>query len=604
MMDCLDLAPETDLLAYFRSRRGPVHPVRREDKAALLGKAASRQDLEAADDALLNRLITSPNFPRHDFGSSIDWHTNRHPGGDLEWIVQLHRHDSWGALGRAYWHTGDEKYARAYFRLLDDWLSAVPNNRDFPGWRRIEVGIRGYAFTCHFQYFIDAPSYPSDLFERFLASLDEHASYLDEGYTVNNWGLMEAEGMAFIGVLFPEFKRSAAWKKKAFAHLGSEISRQVHPDGMHDELCWGYHLGAIGWFGRAYQLARANDLAREFPAGYEGVLEKMTEVAYRCLHPDRHISCFGDDWSRDLSARLGKAASFFPANQSLQYLESQGGKGEAPATALALPDGGLYSMRSGWGPRDLHMVLKCGPDGGWHCQPDNQTFELAALGRVLMQDSGCYIYHGENDARAWFRRSRVHQTLTLDNADTAYAPRQRLWQPGGDLHALVTENLSYPGLTHRRAVFVQGSQFVLLIDEAYGPASGRLDLHFQLPPGKALTDPSDLSARSVSRPGAEIALRTLAQPGLRMVEEEGWVSSEYGRKEPRTAFSFQLDKPAGTGSCRFATLLAPFEKNPPEMTISRLETALGGHEVGFRFAGADYGAGYDLNSGKAWIKKK
>lgn len=48
-------------------------------------------------------------------------------------------------------------------------------------------------------------------------------------------------------------------------------------------------------------------------------------------------------------------------------------------------------------------------------------------GRRLTPDSGRYIYHGDDKARKWFRQTRVHQTLTLDGHDTAYAPKLLLW---------------------------------------------------------------------------------------------------------------------------------------------------------------------------------
>ena len=76
-------------------------------------------------------------------------------------------------------------------------------------------------------------------------------------------------------------------------------------------------------------------------------------------------------------------------------------------TAFALDKSGLYSMRSSWDKNAICLVLKCGPDGGGHCQPDNGTFELYAGGRHLMPDAGCYIYSGDPENRAWFRQTKA-----------------------------------------------------------------------------------------------------------------------------------------------------------------------------------------------------
>jgi heparan-sulfate lyase len=127
------------------------------------------------------------------------------------------------------------------------------------------------------------------------------------------------------------------------------------------------------------------------------------------------------------------------------YVATQGKEGKKPeAMTFKLEKSGFYSMRSGWAKNDICLVLKCGPDGGFHCQPDNGTFELYADGRHLMPDVGSYIYHGDPENREWFRQTKVHQTLTLNGGNTAYAPKLMHWKPGKDLDILVVENARKP----------------------------------------------------------------------------------------------------------------------------------------------------------------
>ncbi len=65
---------------------------------------------------------------------------------------------------------------------------------------------------------------------------------------------MEAEGLAFIAITFPEFKDSEKWRKEAFRRLNAEITTQVYPDGYQRELATGYHVGCISWFLRTLNL--------------------------------------------------------------------------------------------------------------------------------------------------------------------------------------------------------------------------------------------------------------------------------------------------------------------------------------------------------------
>jgi heparan-sulfate lyase len=161
----------------------------------------------------------------------------------------------------------------------------------------------------------------------------------------------------------------------------------------------------------------------------------------------------------------------------------------------------------------------------------------------------------------------VDQTLTLDGEDIAHEPRLLLWQPGEDQDALVVENVSYPGLTHRRAVLFVKRQFFVIVDEALGDATGDLRAHFRLAPGPSVMDEGKLYARTNSPGDANILVQGMPADGVAMAQEDGWVSFTYGVREPRPAFCFRTDK--GQDSVRFVTLMIPYRDNePPKARVS------------------------------------
>jgi heparan-sulfate lyase len=223
-------------------------------------------------------------------------------------------------------------------------------------------------------------------------------------------------------------------------------------------------------------------------------------------------------------------------------------------------------MRSGWDRDAVCLVLKCGPDGGGHCQPDNGTFELYAGGRGLMPDAGSYIYSGDPENRNWFRQTKVHQTLTLNGANTAYAPRLLLWKPGNSLDILVVENAGYKNLTHRRSVFFVDKRYFVIVDEAYGDGTGDADIHFQFAPGRAVFDKEDFSVRTDYAEGWNVLVRSMKQADMTLNEEEGQVSFVYTRKEPRPAFSFRLQKSSLQQVVRFVTVVVPYEGSEPQIS--------------------------------------
>jgi parallel beta-helix repeat protein len=556
------------MLHHFRGRREVNHPLGhqiRTDPAI----RATEKELEIAENALAHRMVGQPAYPPFFVGEDIDWASR--PVADNEWVWQLNRMTFWDAMGKAYRQTGDEKYAREWASQLMDWVEKNPRDEDHRyAWRSIETGIRGHRWTNSFHYFIDSPYFTPEVLLSFLAALHEHADFLMTQYSKgSNWALMEAEGLAFIAITFPEFKEADKWLNEAIRRLNTEIHRQVYADGHQRELAFGYHMGSIGWFLRTYKLAEMNGKSHLFTDAYLSMIEKMAEVPMKLAFPDGTTPQFGDAWTGHPGQyydRLEEWAAMFD-RPDFQYIATEGQEGEKPAaTAFAFPQSGLYSMRSSWDPEAICLVLKCGPNGGGHSQPDNGTFELYAGGRNLTPDSGSFIYSGDPEGRAWFRQSRVHQTLTLDGENIAYAPRLLLWQPGDKHDLLVIENQNYEGLAHRRAVIFFDHSFFILIDEAIGKAVGTLDLNFQLAPGPVRLDKKNLTATTQFDNGYNLQIRSLGQQGLRLEEAEGQVSFVYTKKEPRAAFSFRKKLENPSSGARFLSLLVPFQGNLPKIT--------------------------------------
>lgn len=558
-----------ELLSYYRERNFVRHPVDRKSKADAIGKSATVEELKTADNALKHIFIGQSAYPPYFCGDDINWGTR--PVPDNEWVWQLNRMSFWGSMALAYWHTGDEKYAREWCRQLVDWTNKNPRDAEHNySWRSIEAGIRGHSWMELYQRFLDSPSFTPEVLVAFLNSCYDHAGYLMTKYSKgSNWALMEAEGLAFIAIMFPEFKDSEIWRDEGIMRLNKEVTTQVYPDGHQRELAMGYHMGCIRWFTNTYDLAKMNALEGAFPVTYSKIIEKMCEVPMKLGLPDGSTAQFGDSWTGkpgDLWEPLGEWAKLYHRDDFL-YLATEGREGKMPdATAYALDKSGLYSMRSSWNKDAICLVLKCGPDGGGHCQPDNGTFELYAGGRHLMPDAGSYIYSGDPVNRAWFRQTKVHQTVTLNSKNSAYAPKLLLWKPGKDIDILVVENDSYPDLSHRRAVLFVDKRFFVIIDDLTGTGSGDVDLHFQLGPGKAVFNYDELSVRSDFPEGWNVLVRSMKQVDLKLSEEEGQVSFVYTKKEPRPAFSYNLKKEISLKGVRFITIVAPYKDALPDIS--------------------------------------
>jgi len=411
----------------------------------------------------------------------------------------------------------------------------------------------------------------------FLASFHDQAEHITQVYAAQgNHRLAELRRSFCNGVDVPEFKRAEGWINDALTLLPRMIDDDIYDDGMNKELVFSYHTMYIGIFLDAYKLFRQHGYEKRLPPTYYPKLLKMAEIYALQSFPDFTICQFGDAWKAgDTGAFFRRQLAPFASDiPYFDYMASNGKKGPQPARrSAAYPESGFYFFRSAWRPDAVYMPLKCGATAEWHNQPDNGTFELFAYGRNLMTDSGCYLYGStlpqEQRWRAWFRSTKAHQTLTLDNRDVTCTPTCLLWSETANLVALVLENQSYAGLKHRRTVLFVDNRAFLIHDEAIGGDAGSVRVHFQFAPCKA--EVQGLVARTCFDAGPNLIVKTVALGNeVALEQEEGWISYTIAKKEPRPAWSWKVDKAAGDAQVAFLTALVPYREGeaPSELAAS------------------------------------
>lgn len=570
---------ERELLIHFRNSRaaGDAAPGK-------LDETLRRQ----ADDALQHRFRGNKDvFPPVFRGARIDWTGRAFTEGkeihDGEWYFQFQRLTWWPALAAAYAASGNEDYFREWRYEMVGWAEdLLPFTAETPDFvkRGMETSGRCGRMIEVLPRMIRSRDFDAKTLLYFLASFHDQADHIPRVYAkTGNHRLYELTQVFRNGATFPEFKRAEAWRNDGLTLLPRMIDDDVYDDGMNKELVFSYHGMYVGLFMEAWKMFRDQGYEDRLPPSFRQKLLKMGGIYAMQSFPDFTICQFGDAWKhRDPGALFRKDLAPLAANiPYFDYMASSGKQGAPPTkTNAAYPQSGFYFFRSDWTRDAVFMALKCGATAHWHNQPDNGTFEIYAYGRNLMNDSGCYVY-GSSDPedqrwRNWFRSTRAHQTLTLDNRDLTCAPECIMWSEADNLTALVVENKSYPGLMHRRTVLFIDCTYFLILDEAIGEATGDVRIHFQFAPCGA--EISRLSARTLFPDGANLLVKTLPLAGpVTMEKEEGWISYDIRRKEPRPAWSWKIEKNASDPRVSFLTIMVPFreEQLPAKVDASVAE---------------------------------
>ena len=577
------------LLDYYRARTDVKTP-----DVNLKNIKISKTEQQWADDALQHTFFVHKGYqPSFNYGEDIDWRYWPVKDNELRW--QLHRHKWFTPMGKAYRVSGDEKYAEEWAKQYIDWIKKNPlvkidkseyemaddklkgdaENVRF-AWRPLEVSNRLQDQTSQFQLFLPSPSFTPEFLTEFLVNYHKHAVHILGNYSdQGNHLLFEAQRMIYAGAFFPEFKDAQTWRKSGIDILNREINVQVYPDGGQFELDPHYHLAAINIFCKALRIADMNGFRGEFPQSYLDTVENMITFYMNVSFPDYTNPCFSDaklTTKREMIKNYKDWHKLFPENKAILWFATEGKKGELPAyLSKGFLKSGFFVFRNSWGTDAAQMVVKAGPKGFWHCQPDNGTFELWFNGKKLFADSGSYVYAGKGEVmewRNWFRQTRVHNTLTLNdkNLETTESVT-KLWQPEGDVQVLVTENPGYKNLKHRRSVFFVDNAYFVIVDEAAGDAKGVVNLHFQMPKGKVANSREDMTFVTQFENGSNMKLQCFGPDGMTMKKEEGWLSTAYRKKVKRMNVSFNVRKD-GEDAVRYITIIYPVKDSAdaPEMS--------------------------------------
>lgn len=577
------------LLDYYRARTDVKTP-----DVNLENIKISKTEQQWADDALKHTFFVHKGYqPSFNYGEDINWQYWPVKDNELRW--QLHRHKWFTPMGKAYRVSGDEKYAEEWAKQYIDWIKKNPlvkidkseyemaddklkgdaENVRF-AWRPLEVSNRLQDQTSQFQLFLPSPSFTPEFLTEFLVNYHKHAVHILNNYSdQGNHLLFEAQRMIYAGAFFPEFKDAQTWRKSGIDILNREINVQVYPDGGQFELDPHYHLAAINIFCKALRIADMNGFRNEFPQSYLDTVENMIVFYMNISFPDYTNPCFSDaklTTKREMIKNYKDWSKLFPENKAILYFATEGKKGELPAyLSKGFLKSGFFVFRNSWGMDATQMVVKAGPKGFWHCQPDNGTFELWFNGKNLFADSGSYVYAGKGEVmewRNWFRQTRVHNTLTLSdkNLETTESVT-KLWQPEGNVQTLVTENPSYKNLKHRRSVFFVDNAYFVIVDEAVGSAKGVVNLHYQMPKGKIANSREDMTFVTQFENGSNMKLQCFGPDGMTMKKEEGWMSTAYRKKAKRMNVSFNVRK-EGEDAVRYITVICPVKDSADAPAIS------------------------------------
>ena len=544
-----------------------------------------------------------------DFGNPIDWHYDpiarrtapRHhwsrvayldPAvvGDHKVIWELNRHQYFLTLGRAYWLTGDEKYAQVIATHLSSWMDDNPPKVGVNWASSLEVAFRAIAWTWALHFLRPSPHFTPALFRRVVAFLDLHARHvaanLSTYFSPNTHLTGEALGLLVVGTAFPQLEAAPEWRRTGRAVLEGKISTQVRSDGTYVEQSLYYHRYTLDIFLHALALSRQSGDPLH---GVEQRLQAALDHAAYLTRPDGLFPLIGDDDggellpldarpTNDFRGALSTGAAMFGrgdfaaaaggvAEETLWLLGTAGVADfdrlvprRPPTTSRGFVDGGYYVMRDAWTESANFLAIDGGPHGflnGGHAHSDSLSVEVAVGGRALFVDGGTLSYSADLASRNHFRGTAAHNTVVVDGASSSEIgggafqwgriarARTTRWEstPAFDLFDGWHDGymrLDVPARHERMVLFVKG-RYWLIRDRIVSDGEHDVSVYFHCAPAITATRDASGSIRFVdSVTHADRAqLWTFAPRGAFDVVDDS-VSPRYGQRVAATTCVYRL----------------------------------------------------------------
>lgn len=548
IMARLRVALRKPLWRYRRKWTAPSHVSLGGDRWVWSGAPRSQQETQAllreADDicrgmySMLNISFEEQEINWHFdpqlakcspliFGLDINY---RDPSlvGNVKNTWEKNRHHHLTILALAYRITGSRRYAVEVERQLLSWVEANPFPRGVNWSSSLELGIRLISWVW---------------IERLLRGSDQHASLFGDdgvlwqsiywhqwmiahhysyGSSANNHLVGEMCGLFLSSLVWPVYRESEEWANLARSMLEREIVAQTFEEGLNREQAFSYHIFSLEFFALAG--VEADRFGCPFSSPYTELLRRMLEVIPPLMDFGGNLPTYGDADEgmavqlRPMSSsrlawlyRLGRAwlGAELPIPEQDEGLlascllwpeeREMGTPTSRSARSIGFDQAGLYMLAANRGTRDeILCLVDAGPHGylsiAAHGHADALSFTLNVGGRPILVDPGTYVYHANTAWRDYFRSTKAHNTITVDNLDQSVSGGSFLWvkkasttvldwTPSLGGGTLIAEHDGYARLSgrviHRRSFSLDNSR-IKIVDEILGEGQHLLEwrLHF------------------------------------------------------------------------------------------------------------------------------
>ncbi len=530
--------------------------------------------------------LTRRDWP-HRFHADINTRDGFSVGG-VKWVWELNRHHHLTTLGKAYFLTGDERFAQAAAAHLDGWLAANPPLVGVNWTSALELAVRLINWLWLLHFLRESPVLTADRFGRVMQSVQAQAAYIERHLSAfssaNNHLIGELAGLAVVGLGCPWLPAATRWRALGLSRLEEELARQIRVDGVSAEQATAYLAFVLDFNLLTWQLARLN--GHTPPPIWEQRLAAAADYIRHSLDEAGNLPALGDDdegrvvrlddrpAANNYQSLLAAAAALLRRpelkaaagrwDEKSAWLLGESGRqafdslpeSAAPPESRLFAQGGVAAMRA----PGRTLLADVGPLGylslAAHGHADALSLWVSIGGRPMLIDPDTYGYQEGGEWRRFLRSSAAHNTVVVDGLDQSEMAGDFLWGRRAEVRlvhwatrpaydCLIAEHDGYArlGVTHRRHWLFDKADWLLIVDALQGRRAHRVEQWWHFPADCEIRLESDIIYAQLGGmrltmlfSGPVTACLTTRQGELSPAQ--GWLSPHYGAIVAAPAVSF------------------------------------------------------------------
>ena len=537
-----------------------------------------------------------------DFTRPIDWHgdprTGYHwprsfyadlplydlPGEtDVKYVWELGRQQYVVELAQAWCLTGKDRYADRARELALDWIDANPLCDGIHWTSGLEVAVRSINWLWTLAALAAWSGWREDELEEILASLHEHAGYLEHHLSYYsspyNHLIGEATALFMIGHALSQQADAHRWQRLGRDVLVEHGPRQFYADGFSVEQATGYHYFSLGFLTMAIAAARTIGEPLE---ELEPVVHRAFRAGLAFRRPDGRWPAIGDlDSARSIPVRhddfwrfdsLCAVGAVLFDDGELKFAESGPGEelywllgADGVRAWMELPANGCQSHQtllsdSGYAVAtdgNDWLLLDGGPiaeglhadatPSTAHGHADSLQVLYVAGGEPVLEDCGMPFYGGDPEWVQHFRSPAAHNTVEIEGVSLARPAGALAWSRVAERPRLVADFADdlwkaqayakyAPGVSVKRQVLVQPGRGLWITDHIATDRSRDVRWFWQLPSSQRVRPLAGDAGGFVWGEGNTLAVQTpdgQVESRLELPSDGNpiaWIAEGYGQR--------------------------------------------------------------------------